>query len=125
MGNFFDLHSLHRHDRVPEKTVRVEADVPGVSGMKWNRATANTDEILAADKMHTAFYKVESDTLVPFEFAKGPSPVDRQNLSHQFIIDVVDYLVKHDLTNTITIEVGDFTEVRIMGAVSTGELEVV
>ncbi|KAI3334068.1 hypothetical protein F4824DRAFT_512652 [Ustulina deusta] len=125
MGNLFGVHSLHRHTKVPEGTIRLEANVLGVPDMKWNRATVNNEELLAGDGIHATFFKVEDDTLVAFEFAKGPSPLNGQKLSPQFIIDVIQYLIKHDLTNVIAIEVGDFSEVRAMDAVLTGELEVV
>lgn len=125
MGNFFGVHSLHRHDEAPEKTIRLEADVPGVTGMKWNRATPITEKLLAEDKMHPTFFKVEGDNLVAFEFAEGPSPLNGQKLSPEFMIDIVAYLIKHDLTNLIAMEVADFTKARAMDAVPTGELEVV
>ncbi|KAL9030820.1 MAG: hypothetical protein Q9196_001095 [Gyalolechia fulgens] len=119
MGDYFGVHSLHRHDEVPGKTVRLEADLPSVPSMKWTRATPNTKELLVKDKMRPTFFKVEGDSLVAFEFAMGPSPFSRQKLSHQFITDV------YDLTNLIALELGDFTEARAMNQVPTGELEVV
>ena len=93
--------------------------------MKWNRATPTTEGLLAKDEIHATFFKVEGDTLVAFEFAKGLSPFKGQKLPPQFLTDVIAYFIKHDLTNLIAIEVGDFTKARVMDAVPTGELEVV
>ncbi|KAM4061554.1 hypothetical protein HRG_007273 [Hirsutella rhossiliensis] len=125
MGNFFGLHSLHRHNEVPEKTIRLEADVPGVPDMKWNRATPINEELLTEDRMHATFFKLEGDTLVAFEFAEGPSPLNGKKVPPQFIVDIVQYLIMHNLTKVIAIEVGDFSKARAMDTVPTGELEVI
>ncbi|KXJ89676.1 hypothetical protein Micbo1qcDRAFT_212099 [Microdochium bolleyi] len=125
MGNVFGIHSLHRHDKVPEKTIRLEADVPGVPNMKWNRATAIDKALLTGDNMHATFFKVEGDSLVAFEFAEGASPLNGKDVPCQFIADMVRYLTEHTLTNVIAIEVGDYSKVRGTDTVASGELEVV
>jgi hypothetical protein len=93
--------------------------------MKWTRATPIADELLAQDKIHATFYKVEDKVLVPFEFAAGPSPLKGREIPQQFIRDVARYLFEHDLTNLIAIEVGDFTKAPGEGPKRTSELEVV
>lgn len=75
MGDLFGVHSLYRHDAVPGTTIRLEAAAPGIDGMNWTRATPIDVELLAQDKIHATFFKVEDNTLVPFEFAEGPSPL--------------------------------------------------
>lgn len=93
--------------------------------MKWTRATPITKELLAQDKIHATFFKIQGDTLVPLEFAMGPSPLNGQHISPQFIIDIVKYFTKYHLSNLIAIRVGDFTKARAMDAMPTAELEVV
>lgn len=66
MGHFFGLHLPHRHNEVPENTIRLEADLPGVLDMKWNRATPINEDLLTEVMMHATFFKVEGDTLVAF-----------------------------------------------------------
>ena len=80
MGDFFGVHSLHRHETVPETTIRLEAAAPGIDGVNWTRATPIDGELLAQDKIHTTFFKVQSSILVLFEFAEGPSPLKKQNI---------------------------------------------
>lgn len=92
--------------------------------MKWNRATVNTEELLAKDGIHATFFKVQDSTLIAFEFAEGPSPIGR-DLPTQFIKDIIWYLTKNDLTNVIAFEVGDFSKTRTMDTGPTSELEVV
>ncbi|KIH86873.1 hypothetical protein SPBR_08610 [Sporothrix brasiliensis 5110] len=125
MDSVFGVHSLHCHDRVPEKTIRLEADATGVEGMKWTRATPIIDALLAQDKIHATFYKVEANDLVPFEFGAGPSPLKEREIPAQFIPDMAQYLCEHDLTNLIAIEVGDFTKAPSERPKRTSELEVV
>ncbi|KAL8739643.1 MAG: hypothetical protein Q9190_007572 [Brigantiaea leucoxantha] len=105
MGDLFGVHSLHRHDAVPEMTIRLEATAPGIASMNWTRATPINDELLAQDKIHATFFKVQGNTLVPFEFAEGPSPLKDQDISPQLLIDVAKYLSENDLTDLIAIEV--------------------
>ncbi|KAK4134013.1 hypothetical protein BT67DRAFT_434172 [Trichocladium antarcticum] len=126
MGNIFAVHSLHRHDAVPERTIRLQTDVSGIDGMKWSRATPITDELLAQDQIHATFFKVQGTTLEPLEFAMGPSPLKGHHVPPQFIVDMVEYLTAHDLAGLVAIEVGEFTKTGASrGANRTSELEVV
>lgn len=43
----------------------------------------------------------------------------------QFIIDIVQYLIMHNFTNVIAIEIGDFSRAHAMDTVPNGELEVI
>ncbi|KAM3456696.1 hypothetical protein MY3296_001651 [Beauveria thailandica] len=70
MGGLFGVHSLHRHDAVPDKTIRLESGAPGIDGMSWTRATAITSDLLAPDKIHANFFKVQGSAIIPFEFSK-------------------------------------------------------
>ncbi|KAJ0160639.1 hypothetical protein CTA2_7606 [Colletotrichum tanaceti] len=125
MGGLFGVHSLHRHDAVPEKMIRLEAAAPGIDGMNWTRATPITGELLTEEEIHATFFKVQDGTLIPFEFAKGPSPLKNHKISPQFIIEIAKYLFEHDLTDLISIEVKDFTKACAGDEKRTSELDVV
>ncbi|KAM3435361.1 hypothetical protein MY4824_004942 [Beauveria thailandica] len=125
MGGLFGVHSLHRHDAVPDKTIRLESGAPGIDGMSWTRATAITSDLLAPDKIHANFFKVQGSAIIPFEFSKGPSPLNEQTIPPQFIFDIAKYLSEHDLTDLIAIEVKDFTKKSNGDDRRTSELDIV
>ncbi|KAK2596799.1 hypothetical protein QQS21_006128 [Conoideocrella luteorostrata] len=124
LGDLFGVHSLHRHDAVAEKTICLDAAAPGIDGINWTRATPIDSELLAQDKIHATF-KVQGSTLIPFEFAEGPSPLKGQNIPPQFIFKVAKYLSEHDLTDLISIEVKDFTKACAGDDKRSSELDVV
>ena len=121
MGDHIGIHAAHRHDVIPAGTVRFEADM-GIDGFTWTKPTAI--ETPDASKMHATFFKVGQDGLVPFEFAEGPSPVDVTKIPAEFIPEFAGYLTKHDLTNVIAMQVGDFAKRDGVDPKSTAEVEI-
>jgi len=121
MGDHIGIHAAHRHDSIPPGTVRFEADM-GINGFTWTKPTAI--ETPDASKMHATFFKVDQGSLVPFEFAEGPSPVDVTKIPAGFLPEFAGYLAKHDLTNVIAMQVGDFAKRDGADPKSTAEVEI-
>ncbi|WVO16390.1 hypothetical protein L204_104065 [Cryptococcus depauperatus] len=121
MANFFAVHSLHNHGAIPDKTIRLEAGLPGFDGITWNRATDINDQLLA-QKTHPTLFRVNGADVVAIEFAEGPSPIEASAIPTAFMVAMVKYLTENGLTDLIAIQLGDFTKA---GAKRTSELEVV
>ncbi|KAG6863311.1 hypothetical protein C0991_006798 [Blastosporella zonata] len=121
MGDVFAIHSLHSHGALPVGTIRLESNV-GLKGLTWTKATVI--EKPDADNMHATFFKFNEDSVIPFEFAEGPSPFDMAKIPAQFISDIGTYLVKHNLTNVIALQVGNFSKSDGVEPEPTAEIEV-
>ena len=120
MGDVFGIHALHSHGALPVGTVRLESNV-GLKGLTWTKATVV--EKPDADNMHATFFKFSEDGVVPFEFAEGPSPLDMGRIPAEFIPKIGTYLAEHDLTNVITLQVGNFAKPDGVEPELTGEIE--
>ena len=95
----------------------------GTNGFTWNRAAMVGDRV-NANSMHATFFKVDAHGLAPFEFAKGPSPIDKNNINipPEFVTEFAMYLIANELTSLMALEVGDFAHRD--PDVKTAELEV-
>jgi hypothetical protein len=102
----FGFHRVHRHDIIPNDTVRLESDLGIVPG-KWNRATPT--ESLDLSNIHPVVMKFfpEQEELVPYELAEGPSPVTMTAEVDEFVKDFTGYLIKHNLSEHFALEVID------------------
>lgn len=120
MAKVFGIHSLHSHGALPVGTVRLESGMG--NGFTWTKPTAV--EKLDIANVHTTFFKFGDESVVPFEFAEGPSPIDVSKIPAEFISNIGSYLVEHDLTNVIALEVGNFAKGDGVDAKPTAELEI-
>ncbi|KIY52328.1 hypothetical protein FISHEDRAFT_35476, partial [Fistulina hepatica ATCC 64428] len=121
MGDVFGIHALHSHCALPVGTVRLESNV-SLKGLTWTKATVI--EKPDADNMHATFFKFNEDSVVTFEFAEGPSPFNMAKIPAEFISNIGSFLVKHDLTNIIALEVGNFAKSDGVEPEPTAEIEV-
>lgn len=121
MGDYIGLHSAHRHDTIPAGTIRFETSM-GVDGFTWTRPTVVEKPDTA--KIHATLFKFSQNGLAPFEFGEGPSPVDGTNIPAGLLTEFGNYLAKHDLANTIALQVGHFIKSDGNSHASTAELEV-
>ncbi|KAK7394033.1 hypothetical protein QQX98_013182 [Neonectria punicea] len=121
MGQYFGVHSAHRHDKIPFGTVRLKRDL-GIEESTWTNATAI--ENVNLDNIHATAFKLTQNTLVAFEFAEGPSPTSGITITPQFLGDIVTYLAENDITNQVVLEVKDFTKRDAKGFEPTAEIEI-
>lgn len=100
----FSFHLVHRHDSIANNTVRLESDLECLPG-KWNKATLI--DSLDLTKIYPVVIKFlpELNRLVPFEFGEGPSPVSATDVNGDFIQEFIGYLIQHNLSNVIALEV--------------------
>jgi hypothetical protein len=72
---------------------------------KWNKATLI--DSLDLTKIYPVVIKFlpELNRLVPFEFGEGPSPVSATDVNGDFIQEFIGYLIQHNLSNVIALEV--------------------
>ncbi|KAH7108606.1 hypothetical protein B0J13DRAFT_490265 [Dactylonectria estremocensis] len=121
MGQYFGVHSAHRHDKIPIGTVRLERDL-GIEESTWTKATAIENVDLG--NIHATAFKLTQNALVAFEFAEGPSPTAGINITPQFLGDIATYLAKNDITNQVVLEVKDFAKRDAKGFEPTAEIEI-
>jgi hypothetical protein len=122
MGSHFGVHSAHRHDHIPVGTVRLEKDMI-IDGFSWTRATAI--EKLDPAGIHGTAFKLVQNTLVPYEFADGPSPAAGIiNNAHEFLTEFATYLADNDLDKVFALEVKNYTKRDAAGPQTTAEIEV-
>ena len=94
----------------------------GINGFTWTKPTAI--ESPDASKRHATLFKVGQDGSVPFEFAKGPSPLDVTKIPDAFLAFLAAYIAKHELANLIILEVGEFIKRAGVDSNSGAEIEV-
>ncbi|KAF6815904.1 hypothetical protein CPLU01_14015 [Colletotrichum plurivorum] len=126
VGHLFGIHSIHPHDPLPSDTVRFETYNLGIEGGSWTRATAIGGIDLA--RSHTTLFKLNQNTLVPLEFAAGPSPVEAgagpaANVPAAFLSAIADYLAKNELADVLGLEVKKLDEKETRGCEFMNELE--
>ncbi|KAH8157208.1 hypothetical protein CIB48_g11043 [Xylaria polymorpha] len=102
----FGIHRVHRHDKIPNDTVRLESNLGIVPG-KWNRATPT--ESLDLNNMYPVVIKYFPGTkeLVPYELGEGPSTVVMTAKVDAFVKDFTGYLAEHNLSERFALEVVD------------------
>jgi len=102
----FGFHLVHRHDPIPDGTVRLESSLVVVPG-KWNRATPTKS--LDLNNMHPVVIKYfpGKEELIPYELAEGPSPVAMTAKVDAFVKDFTGYLAEHNLSEKFALEVVD------------------
>lgn len=105
----FSFHLVHRHDPIPNDTIRLESGFGIVPG-KWNKPTA-VDFVDLSD-IHAVIFKFAptQNQLVPFEFGQGPSPITPGGVDDEFVLEFTRYLAKNDLTDVFALEVVHPTE---------------
>ncbi|KAF6829241.1 hypothetical protein CMUS01_08244 [Colletotrichum musicola] len=127
VGPLFGIHSIHPHDPLPSDTVRFETYNLGIEGGSWTRATAIGGIDLA--RSHATLFKLCQNTLMPLEFAAGPSPVEAgagpaANVPAAFLSAIADYLAKNELADVLGLEVKKLDEKETRGCEFMNELEV-
>lgn len=97
------FHLLHKHDSLPDGKVKLETMLETVPNGKWNKPTSI--DTLDLNNIHgTVFNFVPGEQrLVPYEFAKGRSPVFE--VADNCVKDFVDYITEHDLINRVALQV--------------------
>ena len=121
MGQYFGIHSAHRHDKIPLGTVRLERDL-GIGESTWTKATAIEDVDL--NNIHATAFKLAHNALVAFEFAEGPSPTAGTHIPPQFLGDIATYLDENDIANQVVLEVKDFAKRDAKDFEPTAEIEI-
>lgn len=127
LGHLIGIHSIHRHDPLPSDTVRLETHELGIGGASWTRATAIDG--IDLNRTHATLFKLDQDTLIPLEFAAGPSPVETgagpaTNVPAAFLSAVADYLAKNGLADLLGLEVKKLDEQDGQGYKFMNELEI-
>ncbi|KAL6814032.1 hypothetical protein V8C40DRAFT_283138 [Trichoderma camerunense] len=107
MGHVVRAHSAHRHAIIPDGTVRLDTAM-GVHGFTWNRATEI--KVLDVNKIHATFFKITENGLVPIEFAAGPSPIAKADISAEFVAQFATYIMDNGLDSLIALEIGNFAK---------------
>ncbi|KAF3405662.1 hypothetical protein F1880_010343 [Penicillium rolfsii] len=108
----FRVHRIHRHDIIPEGTVKMEQSL-GIMDGKWNRAIRVQD--LDFGNLHATVFKFVEGQAVAYEFAEGASPLPStvkalvDDLTKEFSL----YLGIHGLSNHIALEHGDFSDKEV------------
>ncbi|KAK6860967.1 hypothetical protein PG995_004603 [Apiospora arundinis] len=121
MGQYFGVHSAHRHDKIPLGTVRLEREL-GIEESTWTKATAI--ENVDLDNIHATAFKLTQNGFVAFEFAEGLSPTAGIKIPPQFLSDIATYLAENDITNKVVLEVKDFAKRDEKGFEPTAEIEI-
>jgi hypothetical protein len=99
----FQVHLIHRHDRIEQGLLRVESDLKTISG-SWTKPIAI--EHLNLHEIHgTVFMLLPDKRFISYEFCEGPPPVSLANIDIRFLGELATYLLDHELTNLVGLEV--------------------
>ncbi|KAJ5100878.1 hypothetical protein N7456_006930 [Penicillium angulare] len=107
LAETFRVHRIHRHDIIPEGTIKLEENL-GIMNGKWNRATSVQD--LDFGNIHATVFKFVNGQATAYEFAEGP-PVLGANataLIDDLIKEFSLYLEIHGLGDKVALEHGEF-----------------
>ncbi|CAK7224152.1 hypothetical protein SCUCBS95973_005422 [Sporothrix curviconia] len=127
VGHLIGIYSIHRHERLPSDTVRLETHDLGIEGGSWTRAAAIDGIDLKG--IHANLFKLTQNALVPLELAAGPSFVEvgtgpAANVSAAFLLAAAEYLAKNRLENVLGLEVKKLNEKDAQGCKFMDELEI-
>ena len=103
MHESLGFHLLHKHDSIPEGKIKLETKLETVPNSKWNKAVSI--DTLDLTNIHGTMFKLvpKESHLIPFEFAKGPSPIGK--VDEDCVKTPFDYVTKHGLTNAVALQV--------------------
>ncbi|KAI3390391.1 hypothetical protein diail_9821, partial [Diaporthe ilicicola] len=120
------VHLLHSHEPLKPGEVKLENKLETVPG-KWMRPV--TTASLDPASIHGLAFKVElkggkNETLclTPYEFAKGPSPVAKDdNTVLDCMMVLANYIIQRDLADVFALQ---FVERDGLAAIPTAEIEI-
>ncbi|KAG5813599.1 hypothetical protein H9Q74_012625 [Fusarium xylarioides] len=98
------FHLLHKHEDIPNGQINLEMNLKNVAG-KWIRPVSI--DSLDLSEIHGAIFKFipGENILVPYEFARGPSPVLMSDVvNNDCIKDVLGYITANGLADSIGLE---------------------
>jgi hypothetical protein len=120
------VHLLHSHEPLKPSEIKLENKLETVPG-KWMRPVLATSVDPAS--IHGLAFKIELDggenetfCLIPYEFAKGPSPVSKEDQKVlDCMIELANYIIQRGLANVLALQ---FVEQDGLAAIPTAEIEV-
>jgi hypothetical protein len=97
------IHLLHKHDDIANGHINLETELETIPG-KWVKPVPI--DSLNLNQIHGVIFKFtpESNILVPYEFAMGPSPISTNNIVDDCVRDICGYIATHSLANTTALE---------------------
>jgi hypothetical protein len=116
LGHLVGVHNLHRHDRLPADTVRVEKDLGHIlAGARMTPPVPLDGLDLGNTRALT--YHVEGNKLVPFEFGEGQNSAPTGVITTEFMDEFTKFVAERGLAEVFAVEIGDFTIQPHCGAV--------
>ncbi|KAH6712139.1 hypothetical protein BKA61DRAFT_675935 [Leptodontidium sp. MPI-SDFR-AT-0119] len=117
------VHLLHSHEPLKPGEVKLENKLETVPGT-WMRPVPAAS--LDPSSIHGIAFKIElkNETLclIPYEFAKGPSPVAKDDKTVlDFMTELANYIIQRGLTDVFALQ---FVELGGLAAIPTAEIEV-
>ncbi|KAH7115586.1 hypothetical protein EDB81DRAFT_919356 [Dactylonectria macrodidyma] len=95
---------LHKHEDIPNGQINLETKLKTVAG-KWIRPVSI--DSLDLSEIHGVVFKfvLGENILVPYEFARGPSPVSMSDVvNNNCVKDILGYITTYGLVNVIALE---------------------
>ncbi|KAJ4308366.1 hypothetical protein N0V84_012141 [Fusarium piperis] len=118
------IHLLHKHEDLPNGQIKLETKLRTITG-KWVRPTSINS--LDLGNIHGVVFKFdpEENILVPYEFARGPSPVSMSSVVDDCVKAILGYVARNGLANMIALEflepVNDSQPMESAAEVEVGE----
>lgn len=105
MSEVLGVHLLHRHEPLSDGEIKLEAKLDTVHNGKWSRPTPIAG--LDMSDIHAVTFRfVAGDiVLLPYEFAKGPSP--DIEIKDSCIEAVLNYVTDHQLFDQVALQILD------------------
>lgn len=101
----FQVHLIHRHDKIGQGQLRVEFGLKTISG-SWTKPIAI--EHLDLNEIHgNVFMLLPDKRFISYEFREGPPPASLANIDICFLRELAAYLSANELTKLIGLEVHD------------------
>lgn len=99
----FQVHLIHRHDKIGQNQLRVESGLKTISG-SWTKPIAI--ECLNLHEIHgNVFMLLPDKRFISYEFCEGPPPASLANIDINFLRELATYLWSNQLTNLVGLEV--------------------